>query len=91
MSQGLLAQPGGIALSEALAARPGQTRDLFMQAFGYGAQVGVLLSFRRLQESEADHLGLIFMAMAGYDQGTRWSYGTVCHGPRRNPAVSPNS
>ena len=38
-----------------------------MAAFGAGAQVGVLLPFSRLQESEADRLGLIFMAMAGYD------------------------
>ena len=38
-----------------------------MTAFGVGAQVGVLLPYGRTQESEADHLGLIFMAMAGYD------------------------
>jgi predicted Zn-dependent protease len=38
-----------------------------MAAYGVGAQVGVLLPFSRLQESEADRLGLIFMAMAGYD------------------------
>lgn len=67
MSQGLLAQMGGIALSEALSVSPGETRNLFLQAFGMGAQVGVLLPFSRLQESEADHLGLVFMAMAGYD------------------------
>lgn len=67
MSQGLLAQMGGIAISQAIASYPGQTQELFMQAFGFGTQVGVLLPFSRLQESEADHLGLIFMAMAGYD------------------------
>lgn len=67
MSQGLLAQMGGTALSVALSQKPAQTRQLFMTAFGMGAQVGFLLPYSRLQESEADHLGLIFMAMAGYD------------------------
>jgi len=32
-----------------------------------GAQYGALMPFSRVQESEADHLGLVFMAMAGYD------------------------
>ena len=38
-----------------------------MTAYGIASQVGVMLPFSRLQESEADHLGLIFMSMAGYD------------------------
>jgi predicted Zn-dependent protease len=67
MSQGLLTQLGGVALAVALRDKPQQTQQLFMNAFGVGAQVGVLLPFSRVQESEADHLGLIFMSMAGYD------------------------
>ena len=67
MSQQLVAQMGGTALSVALKDKPEQTRNLWLGAFGAGAQVGVLLPFSRTQESEADHLGLVFMAMAGYD------------------------
>ncbi len=67
MSQGLIAQLGGMALSEAIKNKPQQTQQLWMTAFGVGAQVGVLLPFSRTQESEADHLGLIFMAIAGYN------------------------
>jgi predicted Zn-dependent protease len=67
MSQGLLAQMGGVALSTALSEKPKETTDLFMAAYGLGTQVGILLPYSRVQESEADHLGLVFMAMAGYD------------------------
>lgn len=67
MSQGLLAQFGGMALSEALSARPEATRNLWMSAYGVGVQYGAVLPYSRLQENEADRLGLIFMAMAGYD------------------------
>lgn len=67
MSQALVAQLGGVALSEALKNKPQQTQDIFMLAYGVGAQLGVLLPYSRTQESEADYLGLIFMAMAGYD------------------------
>jgi predicted Zn-dependent protease len=67
MSQQMLAQMGGMALSTALQNKPEQTQALWMTAFGVGAQVGVLLPFSRTQESEADQLGLVFMAMAGYD------------------------
>src|SRR5262245_52194246 len=67
MSQEMLAQLGGTALSVALANKPAETQSLWMSAFGVGAQYGALLPFSRAQESEADYLGLVFMAMAGYD------------------------
>ena len=61
MSDQLVAQYGTAALSSAISKNPAQTADLFNSAVGIG-----LLKFGRTQESEADHLGLIFMAMAGY-------------------------
>lgn len=67
MSQGLLAQAGGVAVDFATLNKSPQTRALFMTAYGVGANLGVLLPYSRLQETEADKLGLIFMAMAGYD------------------------
>lgn len=67
MSKALLAELGGVALDVALKDKPQETRMLFLAAYGLGAQFGVLLPFSRMQESEADRLGLIFMAMAGYD------------------------
>ena len=67
MSQQLVTDFGGMALSEALSKKPRETRQIWMTAFGLGTQYGALLPFSRVQETEADHLGLIFMAMAGYD------------------------
>jgi len=67
MSQALLANMGAVALSAALAQKPNQTRELFMTVYGVGTSVGVLLPYSRLQESEADRIGLMLMARAGYD------------------------
>ena len=66
MSQGLLVQLGGMGLQAALENEPELTQQLAMTAFGIGSQLGVMLPFSRLHESEADQMGLIFMAMAGY-------------------------
>lgn len=70
MSQALLVNMGGTALSVALSNEPAMTQNLAMAAFGLGSQVGVMLPYSRLHESEADELGLYFMAMAGYDPQT---------------------
>ena len=67
MSQALIQQLGGVALSVALQNKPEETQALWLTAYGVSTQLGLILPFSRLQESEADHLGLIFMAMAGYD------------------------
>jgi predicted Zn-dependent protease len=77
----VIARHGGERLSQELAtqatlnvaggligamASPG-TAQLVGAALGVGAQYGVLLPFSRSQESEADHIGLVLMAKAGYD------------------------
>lgn len=67
MSHGLLAQAGNVALDIYMTNHPQETRNLFLSAYGLTAQVGVMLPFSRKHESEADELGLMFMAMAGYD------------------------
>ncbi|MGE0566812.1 MAG: M48 family metallopeptidase [Bacteroidia bacterium] len=66
MSQGLLVQFGGAMLSVALSQKPQATQQLFLQSFGIGSQLG-MLSYSRKHETEADKMGLIFAAMAGYD------------------------
>ncbi len=67
MSQMLVQQMAGMSLAAALQTQPGATRQLAMAAFGVGSAVGFLLPYSRIQESEADRLGLMFMAIAGYD------------------------
>jgi len=67
MSRGMAVSLGGAALDVALSQKPDVTRNLFLQAYGIGTEVGVNLPFSRKNELEADKMGLIFMKIAGYD------------------------
>jgi predicted Zn-dependent protease len=73
MSQGLVTQLGGVAVQVALSSKPQQTQNIFNQAYGIGSTLGVL-KYSRLHESEADKMGLVFMAMAGYDPSVAISF-----------------
>jgi len=67
MSQQMVATGLATGLAIGLSKEDRQTRQLAMVAFGLGSTVGVLLPYSRLQESESDHIGVIYMAKAGYD------------------------
>lgn len=67
MSQQLLQQVGAVGLMVAMKDEPAQTQAIWLSVYGVGTTVGIMLPYSRTHESEADHLGLIFMAMAGYD------------------------
>jgi len=67
LSQGMLQQLGGVAVAVAVKDEPEQMQALYYTAYAIGSTYGAMLPYSRLHESEADKLGLIFMAMAGYD------------------------
>jgi len=67
LSQQMLASYGSAILDAALSTRSEAARQLGQTVYGLGANYGVMLPYSRKHELEADHMGLIFMAMAGYD------------------------
>ncbi|MGI6220240.1 MAG: M48 family metallopeptidase [Bacteroidaceae bacterium] len=67
ISRQLLLNYGGQALSSVMASKSATSQVLAQQVFGLGAKYGVTLPYSRQNESEADRIGLIFAAMAGYD------------------------
>lgn len=67
ISQAMLMQTGGQVLSTAVSAADPTWQSITQIAYGVGTKVGIELPHSRSQESEADHIGLIYMARAGYD------------------------
>ena len=67
MSQQIVTQYGAAAVGQVLSGSSSTLQTIGNTVFGLGAQYGVLLPYSRKHEHEADDLGLIFMAIAGYD------------------------
>ncbi len=74
MSQSMLAQAGGLGLGLALGGAGGAAGQAAMTGYSLGAQLGILLPYSRSQEYEADRIGLILMAKAGFDPATAISF-----------------
>lgn len=73
MSQQLLVQYGGVALSALLSSKPQETRELFSNVYGVSSTLGVL-AYSRKQETEADEIGLYIMATGGYNPNAAVSF-----------------
>lgn len=67
MSEAMLIQTGGALLGASVSAADPRWQQVTLLAYGAGTQLGRELPHSRAQESEADHIGLIYMARAGYD------------------------
>ena len=67
ISQALLLQTGESLLGKAISSADPKLQSATLLAYGVGSTVAIQLPHSRLQESEADHIGLIYMAKAGYD------------------------
>ncbi len=66
-SQAMLSQLGGLGLALGLGGVNPAAGQAISQGYGLGTELGILLPYSRTQELEADKIGLILMAKAGYD------------------------
>jgi predicted Zn-dependent protease len=88
MTDQLIAQYGGLALSVVLSSKPAETQQLFNTIYGVSTNLGIL-AYSRKHENEADEMGLYFMAMAGYNPAaavTFWQK-MAAQGGAKPPAI----
>lgn len=86
MSQQLALYMGGITLAVAMNDKPEETRNLFLAVYGIGGALGSL-AYSRQHEYEADKIGMVFMAMAGYDPEEAISFWERMSGLSKGPQV----
>jgi predicted Zn-dependent protease len=92
LSHELLRQAGGQVLAATISHTDPRAQQLATLAYGVSTQIGAILPYSRLHESEADYLGLLFMARAGYDPRAaidfwqRFAEYNRTHGGARIPA-----
>jgi len=67
MSSGVLQQIGAVGVGVATSGKSTEVQQAWMQAYGVGSTVGVMLPFSRSHESQADEIGIKLMAIAGYN------------------------
>ncbi len=73
MSQQIALYMGGISLAVAMNQKPEETRNIFLSVYGIGGALGAL-AYSRKHEYEADKIGMVFMALTGYDPAEAISF-----------------
>lgn len=89
VTTGILAQIGAAGLSAAIGNDDPALTNAVMQAYGLGVIVGGILPFSRTQEAEADRIGLIYMAKAGYDPREAIAFWSRMENANRGKPVPP--
>ena len=88
MSAGILQQAGAGVVGIVTDSKSNQEKQVWMAAYGGVTQYGAMLPFSRSHESEGDKIGLILMAIAGYDPSTAvgfWERMAANSGGKKQP------